>query len=256
MAGGVVARVVGAPVSQRRHRLRPGLAVHQQTVAALEAAHRPPCAAVEQAVDADVQQPLQVADRVVVVSQPQYAVVDVDVVAAMVPTVVMVAVVVPPVADVASSVRVRVPRPQQRRHRARPHLAVHQQVVVALEAAHGPPGAAVEQAVDADLQQPLRPPDGVVSVPQPQDAVVCVPMMSRTPCALMLPLKQRAPRVRPHLAVGQQVVVPLEALDSAPRGGSEDAVGGQVQQLLQLPNQGPVVALAQDRTRHAATARG
>jgi hypothetical protein len=59
----------------------------------------------------------------------------------------------------------------QCQHRLRPDLAVHQQVVPALEPPHRQPCPAVVQAVDPDVQHPLDTGHGRPAVPQPQDAV-------------------------------------------------------------------------------------
>ena len=62
--------------------------------------------------------------------------------------------------------------PSQGAQRVRPGLAVRQQPVVALEAAHRSPGAAVVQAVRPDVQHALDAPNGRTALPELQDAVV------------------------------------------------------------------------------------
>jgi hypothetical protein len=59
----------------------------------------------------------------------------------------------------------------QRQQRLGPYLTVHQQVVPALEPPYRPPCPVVVEAVDPDVQQSLDTGNGVIAVPQPQDAV-------------------------------------------------------------------------------------
>lgn len=130
-----------------------------------------------------------------------------------------------------------------------PHLAVRYQPMVALEADHHPPGAAVVEPVGADVQQPLDAPNRRTLLSQAQDAVGRV--VAAVACA-----EQRTPCVRADLGIGQKVMVALEVLDGAPGAGAEDAVGRYAEQMLQFGHQKPGASRSEDGARDGVTVCG
>jgi hypothetical protein len=95
------------------------------------------------------------------------------------------------------------------------------------------------------VQHVLHAGDAGSAVPQPQDAVV----NPVTRCAGSA--QERPPGVRADLAVCEEMVPPLERPHGMTRAAAENAVGRDVQQTLQPPDERAVVADAQHLVRHS-----
>jgi hypothetical protein len=98
------------------------------------------------------------------------------------------------------------------------------------------------------VQHPLDVTDAGSPVPQAQDAVVTTPPL-RDGSA-----QQRSPRVRADLAVGEQMVPSLVDPHGVARVATKDAVGWDVQQMLQPPDERSLVTDPQHAMRHPRSA--